>query len=1314
MRIAAAQIDSFGIFRDLRLPDLPPGLVLVHGNNEAGKTTLLWFLRGMLFGFPHGHSKDPQYLAVENTAHGGQLTLITDDDRRFILTRSGTRRGGAATLTSPELPAGGPDQLNALLGHATADLFRNVYAFSLAELHSLDPLNAEGVKGAIHAAAAGTGIHALPQALKQLKSQLDALYKRRGQTQEINTRLAEWERTSAQLREVTRDADQYDALCAQLATTEAALTASQQQLAALRTAATRVDTQIKLRPEWLTWQDATNRLSTLPLIDAFPDDGLNRLTVLEDQLKHHEDRLSELQQTHARTTADLDALAVDQRLLAHAHAITTLAEGRQRYVDIRTRLPQQNQQLETVQSQISETLRRLSPHWTEQHIRDADTSVAAHEAIRTFAQQLDEARAQVARTEQGLTSRQETHAAATAAVQQATENLAQYEQTDLAVDEQVIAELQSQRALFARAVADLPGVTAEHRNDQTRIEQSIREIDSRWSPDDVARFDVSLTAKRRIDEFAHQYDEARDALREARTRRTNRAEDLDARRTRHTALQHNLEHLPPSPTPNELANRKNALRQLRAALHDHSRHRADLQHAEARLADKQQEAAHLTASLPHRAPALLRWAGIICIVLALAAILAAFASNSLPTTIATAVIFAALAVGLLIAARRIARTARTQQATLADVERTIAAIATDLEALRTRATETDAALTEHARALNLSTTPTAPNLNTLEETLDDAAAAVARRAHLLDQLRDVTAELTRAEQALADADDTHIRCEQTLAAIEAAWSQHVAALGLAPDSTLDTVRTVFERVSGLRNQLHELHAKATRIQQKQATCDAYTSLARQVPSLATACDASPTDLLSAIDRLLTRVRAQHERAQQRVAAETTLANARKHAADAAVAVESATAARDAAHQAQAATQVTWRTWLTARGLAPDLSPETALDALRLIQDCLRLLTQRQELTSAHDQLTNDIADYEHRAANIFTTLDQPPPAPADLPTRVAELAALAKHNADSALRRDEKQQILRDTQNQLESARQRVDQSAQHITELLAAAHADTPETFRTRGATYATRQTLQTEIAQAASNLRRISGQTDLAALTAHLAATSLEDLTTEQHRLASELAELEQTLNDLRDTRARLTNDIKRLGTADQVARLRADQERLRAELHPLVHQWSRLTLAHTLLQQARTRFEEQQQPHVIRDAAAFFETLTDHRYTRIVAPIGEDTVAVVTPDGQRRPPDQLSRGTAEQLYLALRFGYIRHRAARHERLPIVMDDILVNFDPHRAARAITAIRDLARNHQLLYFTCHPETVARFQQQDPTLPILRLTDGRFATDAP
>jgi uncharacterized protein YhaN len=91
----------------------------------------------------------------------------------------------------------------------------------------------------------------------------------------------------------------------------------------------------------------------------------------------------------------------------------------------------------------------------------------------------------------------------------------------------------------------------------------------------------------------------------------------------------------------------------------------------------------------------------------------------------------------------------------------------------------------------------------------------------------------------------------------------------------------------------------------------------------------------------------------------------------------------------------------------------------------------------------------------------------------------------------------------------------------------------------------------------------------------------------------------------------------------------------------------------------------------------------------------------DGTTVPLGGLSTGTAQQLYLALRFGLVDHFARQAESLPVVMDDILVNFDPARAERAARSIEDLARRHQVLYFTCHPGTPLK-PDREIELPVL------------
>src|SRR5580700_9522466 len=74
MRIGAWHIDGFGIFHDFEV-SLGDGLTVFLGPNEAGKSTLLGFLRAMLFGFPGKRSRALPYPPLRGGRHGGRLVL---------------------------------------------------------------------------------------------------------------------------------------------------------------------------------------------------------------------------------------------------------------------------------------------------------------------------------------------------------------------------------------------------------------------------------------------------------------------------------------------------------------------------------------------------------------------------------------------------------------------------------------------------------------------------------------------------------------------------------------------------------------------------------------------------------------------------------------------------------------------------------------------------------------------------------------------------------------------------------------------------------------------------------------------------------------------------------------------------------------------------------------------------------------------------------------------------------------------------------------------------------------------------------------
>ena len=119
-----------------------------------------------------------------------------------------------------------------------------------------------------------------------------------------------------------------------------------------------------------------------------------------------------------------------------------------------------------------------------------------------------------------------------------------------------------------------------------------------------------------------------------------------------------------------------------------------------------------------------------------------------------------------------------------------------------------------------------------------------------------------------------------------------------------------------------------------------------------------------------------------------------------------------------------------------------------------------------------------------------------------------------------------------------------------------------------------------------------------------------------------------------------------------------------------------------------------------------MTEGKYPKLVLPLGEDrSISIRDESESSKNPDQLSRGTREQLYLSLRLALIKEYLVRSESLPIIIDEIFVNFDPSRAAKACSSLAQMSVTNQILVFTCHPEMVSLFQKNMEDVQVIEIS---------
>ena len=115
---------------------------------------------------------------------------------------------------------------------------------------------------------------------------------------------------------------------------------------------------------------------------------------------------------------------------------------------------------------------------------------------------------------------------------------------------------------------------------------------------------------------------------------------------------------------------------------------------------------------------------------------------------------------------------------------------------------------------------------------------------------------------------------------------------------------------------------------------------------------------------------------------------------------------------------------------------------------------------------------------------------------------------------------------------------------------------------------------------------------------------------------------------------------------------------------------------------------QPDLI-NAQKYLKILTNGKYSKInleLEEIMDENETII------KKWNELSRGTKEQLYLALRLGYASNytqKDSKRPHLPLIIDDAFVNFDPERTKSTLACLYEFSETNQILFFTCHTQSV-------------------------
>lgn len=284
MKILQIKIDGFGRWINADINVATP-LQIFYGPNEAGKSTLVEFIKGVLFGWKNGQGKNKykQYYPKQTDTYGGSL-LVEQDGKRYWVHRSGKRRGGKVEITKED-GSRTHMTLEELVGPLTRRLVEDIFVFNQSELSQVDDLSADELRQDLQQVGAVGSLH-WQEVRRELAKTAAGMYKPRGRKPVLNQAFKKVQELSEQLTAAQSKSDQYQKLQEQLMLTTTRQQSLQEELQRARKRQENLLNQQRLWPLYEQWQAVQDHQRSVIKISDEDLTKVQRLQAALPEAKH--------------------------------------------------------------------------------------------------------------------------------------------------------------------------------------------------------------------------------------------------------------------------------------------------------------------------------------------------------------------------------------------------------------------------------------------------------------------------------------------------------------------------------------------------------------------------------------------------------------------------------------------------------------------------------------------------------------------------------------------------------------------------------------------------------------------------------------------------------------------------------------------------------------------------------------------------------------------------------------------------------------------------------------------------------------------
>lgn len=179
-----------------------------------------------------------------------------------------------------------------------------------------------------------------------------------------------------------------------------------------------------------------------------------------------------------------------------------------------------------------------------------------------------------------------------------------------------------------------------------------------------------------------------------------------------------------------------------------------------------------------------------------------------------------------------------------------------------------------------------------------------------------------------------------------------------------------------------------------------------------------------------------------------------------------------------------------------------------------------------------------------------------------------------------------------------------------------------------------------------------------------------------------LYEAINQLSKKIAEQKAVLDQSAQSSKIVNLKHDYYLMKERFQEESREWLVHQIAVKHIEKTKAIFQSSYLPGVLEQAANFIAQITDNRYNKLAFDQEDQQLFLVTNAGEPYQISELSQGTLDQLFVALRLA-VSHWLSKHISLPFLIDDGFVHFDDARQRKMNEILLELKEVHQVIYFT-------------------------------